>query len=165
MTRSNQQSTLYRFVWVALILIGVISCSVMGILGWYNNSKPTIPQPGSAISFRADAIVLLRMVTKPPYESIEIHKDGAAYRFYHPVETSGYSKIMLTPNELDGIERLRADWCQHVPQFRIPQTNELFYDLGFECGGYTTKQAKVPIDMLPSIFIGILKRLPPSSSP
>jgi hypothetical protein len=41
------------------------------------------------------------------------------------------------------------------------EPNEPFYDLGFVCGSsYELKQARVPVEMLPPIFIGILKRLP-----
>jgi hypothetical protein len=138
-------------------------CGLMGIAlikAIYFPDPPTVPQPGSVIDIRADGIAILRMVTTPPYEGIEIHADGAAFRFFYPVQMSDPSKIMLTTDEQQAMQSFRLAWCKELPAFRSLAPSEPFYDLGVRCGGYEVKQAKVPIDQLPTILQQILHKIP-----
>ena len=101
------------------------------------------------------------MVVQPPYEGIEIQDDGRVSRFTYPIDGGKQStRIVLTAPELEAIQKLRRQWCQQIPSFRPLAQPEPFYDLGFECGGYTSKQAKVPVDMLPSVVQTLVQRVP-----
>ena len=136
----------------------------IGVLFIYrvmNPLPPTVPTPGSPIFFHGNSIVLLRMVSRPPYEGIDVLRDGRVSRFTYPINGSNPSTdSVVTAPELEAIQKLRQQWCQHIPPFRPLAPTEPFYDLAFECGGYTAKQAKVPIDMLPSVIQALVQRLP-----
>lgn len=122
---------------------------------------PSIPAPGSTITFRGDDIALLRMVTQPPYEAITVHRDGRVVRSsYSTTVPSVATYGRVTAAELEAIHQLRRQWCQQVPTFRPLEPGESFYDLAVECGGHTAKQAKVPIELVPAIFETLLQRFP-----
>lgn len=124
-------------------------------------ASPTVPTPGSAISFRGRSIALLRMVSRPPYEGLEVQDDGQASRFSYPIDAGSPStQFVLTDTELEAIQQLRREWCRQPPTLRPLAQNEPFDDLAFECGGYTTKQVKVPQDMRPSPFEELVQRIP-----
>jgi hypothetical protein len=145
-----------------LTLYGLMGIALIKAI--YFPNPPTVPQPGSVIDIRADGIAILRMVTTPPYEGIEVHADGAVFRFFYPVQTSDPSRILLTADEQQAMQSFRFAWCKQLPAFRTVAPSEPYYDLGVRCGGYEVKQAKIPIDQLPAIFQQILRELPRPSS-
>jgi hypothetical protein len=126
-----------------------------------NPLPPTVPQAGGIIDIRANRLAILRMVTVPPYEGIEVFDDGKAIRFTYP-EGAGHddSQIQLTPNEQAAFTQFRSQWCQRIPPLHVLAATEPFYDLGVRCGGYNVKQAKVPRDQLPTIFVQLQQRIP-----
>ena len=126
-----------------------------------NPPSPTVPQAGTGIDIRGNRVAILRMVTAPPYEGIEVFDDGKAIRFFYP-EAAGndYGQIELSSDEQDAFRLFRTQWCQKLPVFRELTHGEIFYDLGVRCAGYQVKQAKVPLDQLPSIFAMLQKQLP-----
>jgi len=126
-----------------------------------NPPPPTVPQPGGIIDIRANRLAILRMVTAPPYEGIEVFDDGTAIRFYYP-EGAGHdhSQIRLTADEQNAFAQFRIQWCGQMPSFHTLAATEPFYDLGVRCSGYDVKQAKVPREQLPTIFVQLQQRLP-----
>jgi hypothetical protein len=154
-----QRATLPRgclVIWLAL-LAGMFILFVIRVA---HPPTPAVPQPGSGIDIRANGIAILQMVTQSPYEGIEVFDDGSAIRFPYPVVSGNYTTIELTPEEQQAFAQFRSDWCQHLPTFHALQDREPFYDLGVRCGGYTVKQAKVPVDELPPVFANLRRRLP-----
>lgn len=126
-----------------------------------NPPSPTVPTPGSAIYFRGNSIMLLRLVSRPPYEGIEVAQDGRVSRFIYPIRGSNPStNSALTTTELEALQKLREQWCKDVPTFRPLAPTEPFYDLAFKCGSYTAKQAKVPLETLPPEVQTLVQHLP-----
>jgi hypothetical protein len=123
-------------------------------------NEPWMPTPGGVIDLRANRIAILRMATKTPPEDITIYDDGEVTRFAYTEQPSYVTRLTLTAVEQQAFAQFRSQWCQQVPLFRAVEPTEPFYDLGIRCGGYTVKQAKVPLDMVPPIFADLLRRLP-----
>ncbi len=147
--------------WVILVLCFWSGLALLGAISFFYRPTPSVPTPGSPISFRGHSIALLRMVSRPPYKGIEFEDDGRVSRFTYPIDTGSPSTFtVLTATELEAIQQVRLQWCHQLPTSRPLAPTEPFYDLAFECGGYTTKQAKVPLDMLPSIVEALVQRIP-----
>jgi hypothetical protein len=137
------------------------SMFILFAIGVINPPPPTVPQPGGIIDIRGNRLAILRMVTAQPFEGIEVFDDGTAIRFYYPGGAPhDYSQITLTPDEQTAFVQFRMQWCQQMPSFRALAATEAFYDLGVRCGGYDVKQAKVPPEQLPAIFVQLQQRLP-----
>lgn len=135
--------------------------AVLAIISALNPRPTTVPTPDSPIFFRGRSILLIRMVAQPPYEAIELQDDGSVSRYTYPIDQkSASAHIRLSAPELEAIQILRRQWCHQLPSFRPLGQGEPFYELAFECGGYTTKQANVPVDKLPPIIQALVQRIP-----
>lgn len=141
------------------------SMGLLVTISMFNPRPATVPTPGSPIFFRGRSIMLLRMVVRPPYEAIELYDDGEVSRYTYPIDQqSPATRMVLSPPEFAAVQVFRQQWCQQMPVFRPLAQGETFHDLAFECGGYTTKQAKVPEGMLPPIIQVLVQRLPRPTS-
>jgi hypothetical protein len=156
-----------RGSWLSLIpVLGILTMGMVAMLSYFLNPvPPTVPVPGSPISFRSTRIMLLRMVTVPPYYGIGVDSEGYARRFPYPIETNAVTVLRLTPDEQHAVEIFRAQWCQETPSFRPLQAHEAFYELGVRCAGYEVKQTKVPLELVPPLFEKLMQQLPGVSPP
>lgn len=123
------------------------------------SNEPWMPKPGGVIDIRANGVAILRMATKTPPEDVAIYDDGLVSRYSYPIQSGHSVRLTLTTAEQQEFEQFRLQWCRQMPTFRQLAPTEPFHDLGIRCGGYTVKQAKVPLDMLPPFFSKLLQRL------
>jgi hypothetical protein len=150
--------------WVALFgaVIMSIGFLLLGITAFNGGPPSPVEEPGSPMYVRGRVVARLRLPrTVVPWQIVQVNDDGSVTRGLNPVQPDKSTRILLTAAEQHELEVFRLRWCQQIPDFRLLEPNEPFYDLGFVCGSpYELKQARVPVEMLPPIFIGILKRLP-----
>lgn len=140
---------------------------LLGITAFNGGPTPNFESSGSPIYLRGGGIALLRLPnTIIPQQKVVIYDDGTATRGLNPSQPNKSTMIQLTPRERQELTQLRTAWCQQTLTFRPLAPGEPFYDLGFRCGAsYDVKQERVPIDMLPAIFVQLLARLPPIADP
>ncbi|MCG8349590.1 MAG: hypothetical protein MI924_17630, partial [Chloroflexales bacterium] len=55
---------------------------------------------------------------------------------------------------------LRRDWCATPPVFAWDQSDSAVFDMGLDCRGTDMRRVIVPLNMLPSPLMELIKSVP-----
>jgi hypothetical protein len=120
-----------------------------------------LPRPGDPIDLRSNRVAILRQITASPYEGIELFDDRRAFRFYYPQGPGHpFTQRVLSIADYQQFKQLQSAWCQSVPSFRPPRSEERTYEIGMRCSIVQTLQVSVPEEELPPFFIHLRQNLP-----
>jgi len=95
-------------------------------------------------------------------ERIDVSDKKFATRTFYPIQhPRAYSKIMLTEDLWEAIEKLRHDWCAKPPTFQQTDVTRPFYEVAVQCGRAANPVFRIPSDQLPQPLVTLVTVVPP----
>ena len=94
-------------------------------------------------------------------EDIRIyHHNHTAVR--HPVDVVAElsTSTELTSTHWRELQQIRRDWCATPPVFAWDQSDSAVFDMGLDCRGTDMRRVIVPLNMLPSPLMELIKSVP-----
>ena len=145
---------------LGLLGIALIACIALTV----GMSQPRRPQ-GQDRSVdselgRAGRILAIRLPSSNEKISITDTKVAVRYELKPPYNGSN-TEFKLPQEVWQPANALRQQWCENLPQFRALQSQELFYDVGIQCGLFQTHTVRIPTDVLPTALQNLIDHVPP----
>jgi len=147
------QSTGWGFLFGAVLVVLVVCC-----FAYYPSRTGSI-----ANSLRGGGLLIIDFPRKGTVvERIDVSDKKFATRTFYPIQHPGaYSKIVLTEDLWDAVDKLRHEWCAKSPTFRQAEQAMPFYEVAIQCGRAVNPVFRIPPDQLPQSLVTLIRFLPP----
>ena len=94
-------------------------------------------------------------------EEIRIYyHDHSAVRLPVDVVAEPSTSTELTSTHWHELQHLRRDWCATPPVFAWDQSDSAVFDMGLDCSDNGRKRVIVPLNMLPSPLMELIRAVP-----
>ncbi|MCG8349425.1 MAG: hypothetical protein MI924_16790 [Chloroflexales bacterium] len=95
-----------------------------------------------------DRIPTSRLAGRGPAFTVDAHEQNSTV-------------LQLSPAQWQVVDQVRTAWCARPPDVPKPQPDEMFYDIGINCGGLWPRRLQIPAHAPPAELLTLIDLVPP----